>query len=55
MAVVEFAVGGLEGVVVEEVAVVYGDDVGRAGGGEVDAGVLSGMTVLLASTRVAVM
>ncbi len=38
MAVVEFSVGGLEGIVVEEVAVVNGDDLAGAAGGEVNHG-----------------
>ncbi len=38
MAFVEFAIGCLKWVVVEEVAVVDGDDLARAGGGEVDEG-----------------
>lgn len=38
MAVVEFSVGGLEAIVVEEVAVVNGDDLAGAAGGEVNHG-----------------
>ena len=38
MAVVELAVGRVERIVVEKIAVVDGDDFSRAGGGEVDAG-----------------
>ena len=33
---------GLEGIVVEEVAIVYGDDLGRAGDGEMNAGLAVG-------------
>ena len=38
MAVVELAVGRVERIVVEKIAVVDGDDFSRTGGGEVDAG-----------------
>ena len=42
VALVEFAVDCLEGIVVEEIAVVDGDDLAGAGGGEVDAGLAVG-------------